>query len=198
MKERSMRNRYLRLIVQRCFSLASLTLGIFFHSEGFAGQLMSVQSSDSYEAAINNLSTSPSYVEIFIAEGEAGQPKPICTTANFLLGAIHREYGLGYDTSDLSKAAEIAIKSSDRVFRFRQRSALDNIPMKYSANDLSEARALLAPFSADALKEKFSSLYSQYRLPTNGYARDAIACALVERGLSPKLADISGQVYVDR
>ena len=175
-----------------------LLAGVAQSAWGDAPSVTSVQSSESYEAAIRNSSTSPSYVLIFVGGDEGGQPRSICTTANFLLGAIHREYGLGYGSTDLSKAADIAIKTLDRTFRFHQLPALNNIPVRYSFNDLDKARAFLAAFSTSELTEKFSSLYGEKRLPTNEYSRDAIACVLIERGLSPKLADMSGQVYVDR
>ncbi|WP_219117163.1 hypothetical protein [Janthinobacterium sp. UMAB-56] len=193
-----MQNRYLKLSIQNFLLMMCLTLGMHCRSENRASKLPMIQSLESYDAAIHNYSTSPSYVLIFIADRETGQAKPICTTANFLLGAIHREYGLGYGIADLSMAAEIAAKSPGRLFRFNQQSALNNIAVKYTANDLSAARALLAPWSTEELKSKFSSLSREARLPTDNYAREAIACALIERGFSPKLADISGQVYVDR
>jgi len=174
-----------------------LLAGVVQSAWGDAPSTTSVQSSESYEAAIRNISSSPSYVLIFVGDEVGGQTHSICTTANFLLGAIHREYGIGYERTDLSKAVDIAIKTPDRTFRFHQ-PALNNIRLKYSLNDLEKARAFLAAFSTSELTEKFSSLYGEKRLPTNEYSRDAIACVLIERGLSPKMADISGQVYVDR
>lgn len=174
-----------------------LLAGVAHSAWGDAPSVTSVQSSESYEAAIRNNSTSPSYVLIFVGGDEGGQTSSVCTTANFLLGAINREYGFGYGGTGLSKAADIAIKTRDRTFRFHQ-PALDNIPLRYSSNDLDKARKYLAAFSASELTEKFSSLYGEKRLPMNEFSRDAIACVLIERGLSPKMADSSGQVYVDR
>lgn len=159
---------------------------------------VTVQPRESYEAAIRNYSTSPSYVMISIAGGETEPAKLVCTTANFLLGAIHREYGLGSEAADVSKAMEIALANSDHIFRFRQLTALANIPVRYSDDDLAAARKFLAPIPTDELRVKFLSLLRESRLPTNGYNRDAIACALIERGLSPRLSDISGQVYIAR
>ena len=157
-----------------------------------------VQSRESFVAAIRNHSTSPSYVMISIVAAYKEQPKPVCTTANLLLGAIHREFGLGYGPDDLSKAEEIALASPNHTFVFRQPAALANIPIRYSDNDLASARKLLALLPTDELRAKFSSLYSEFRLPTSGYNRDAIACALMERGLSPRLSDRSAQVYIAR
>jgi hypothetical protein len=165
-------------------------------SAAFANDVAAMQPRQSYEAAFRNNSTSPSYVRISVIDGETGQGRSVCTTANFVLGAIHREYGLGYGAADLAKALEIALKSEDRSFRFHQPAALANIPSRYSEADLAAARAFLAPYSTSELKAKFSTLLAGARLDTKGYARDAIACVLIERGLSPKMADIAGIVYV--
>jgi hypothetical protein len=156
------------------------------------------QSRASYEAAFRVLSTSPSYVLVTVIDARTGQARPVCTTSNFLLGAIHREYALGYDAVDSTKGVEIALKAHDHVFRFQRQAALDNIPASYSEAELQAARDFLAPFSAEELADKFSSLYANRRLDTKGYAKDAIACVLIERGLSPAMADITGQVYVPR
>ncbi|MFJ2988349.1 hypothetical protein ACIPF8_10810 [Collimonas sp. NPDC087041] len=158
----------------------------------------SVQSRASYEAAIHNSSTSPSYVLITVVDARTESAQSTCTTANLLIGAIHKEYGLGYDTEGFSKSDVIALSNQTHVFRFTKQDALNNIPFTYSNGDLAAARAFLAPFSVAELKDKFSSLYSSQRLALNDFSRDAIACALIERGLSPKMADMSGQVFVQR
>jgi hypothetical protein len=133
-----------------------------------------------------------------IINDQTGQARDVCTMGNFLLGAIHREYGLGYGTADSSKAEEIAIASEHHVFHFHTQEALDNIRVQYSEEDLVAARALLAPLSASEIESGFSSLYERSRLATRGYVRDAIACALIERGFSPRQADRTGQVYLKR
>jgi hypothetical protein len=163
--------------------------------EGNAG---AVQSRASYEAAFAVLSTSPSYVLITVIDARTGQARPVCTTSNFLLGAIGHEYALGTDAADRHKDVEIALQTKDHVFRFHQQSALDNISPRYTEDELRAAREFLAPLSTEELADKFSSLYANRRLDTKGYAKDAIACVLIERGLSPAMADISGQVYVPR
>jgi hypothetical protein len=182
----------------RFFVGALFALGMLYRPDVFASDSAPVQSRASYEAAIRNTSTAPSYVLISISDSDTGQPKPVCTMASFLLGAIHHEYGLGYDAAGSSKAVEIALKNEDHVFRFHQQAALDNIRVRYSDQDLAAARTLLAPLSKEELRTKFSSLYREARLPTDGYDKNAIACVLLERGLSPSMADRSGQVYVGR
>lgn len=164
----------------------------------FAGEPALMQSRESYEAAFREISSSPAWVLISIIDNETGEARPVCATANLVLGAIHLEYGLGYSAGEWQKGVEIALKAEDHAFRFRQPAALANIPVRYSETELAAARAFLAPFSQDELKSKFASLYPQSRLDTRGYSRDAIACALIKRGLSPRTADITGQVYIQR
>jgi hypothetical protein len=188
----------LKLTLPSLLLLAVLVLAASAQAGVFSDRHVPVQSRESYEAAIRNYSTSPSYVMISVAGGEIEPAKVVCTTANFLLGAIHREYGLGYDAADVSKAIEIALANSDHIFTFRQPTARANIPMRYSDDDLAAARKLLAPIPTDELMRQFSSPSHEFGLAINGYNRDAIACALIERGLSPKLSDISGQVYIAR
>lgn len=175
--------------------VALATLTSLAKAQGIFDRPVTVQSRESYEAAIRNGSTSPSYVLISLVRAYTGQARPVCTTANFLLGAIHREFGLEYGPADVSKAAEIALASHDHTFLFRQPAAIANIPISYSDDDLAAARKFLAPIPTDELTIKFSSLFEKFRLPTDGYNRDAIACALIERGLAPRLSDRSNQVY---
>jgi hypothetical protein len=177
--------------------LAPAMLGLFLHPGAMAAPSPArVQSQASYEAAIADMSTSPAYVLVEVGDSGSAAPRPVCTTGNFLLGAIHREYGLGYAPAESGQALRIARQQTDHVFRFQRQAALDNVRIHYTGADLAAARALLAPLSDDEVKAKFSSLLTRDRLPTEGYAKDAVACALIERGFSPKMADRSGQVFI--
>lgn len=179
--------------------LVPAMLGLFLHAGAIAAAAPApVQSQPSYDAAIAEMSTSPAYVLVEVGGGDSAPTRPVCTTANFLLGAIHREYGLGYAPAESQQALQIAREHADHVFRFQRQAALDNVRVQYGEADLAAARALLAPLSDDEVKARFSSLYAKDRLPTEGYATDALACALIERGFSPRRADRSGQVYVGR
>lgn len=118
--------------------------------------------------------------------------RTLCVNANLLIGAIMRETGVGQP-----QAEQLALSNQAHTFRFATQAALDNLPRRYSDVDLANARAVLAPFSASELQHEFSSLYERPRLPPTQIPRAALACALIERGLSPKMADRSGQVYVE-
>ncbi|MBB5606144.1 MULTISPECIES: hypothetical protein [unclassified Janthinobacterium] len=154
------------------------------------------QSAASFEAAVSNISTSPSYVMVTIADANTGLERQICTTANFLAGAIHFEYGLGNDHAGLKRATELALSNTSHRFVFTKQTALDNVRIEFTPQDLEKVRAWLAPLSNEDLMAgahpwtQRESAYYAHRY------RDAVACVLIERGLSPYQADLSGQVVV--
>jgi hypothetical protein len=181
------------------FCLLGCLTSIKGHSEPAADEALAEQSRQSYEAAFRVISSSPPYVLITVIDDNTGKAQRTCTYANFLLGAIELEYGLRErGASGVMKSTEVVLQNRSHVFHFRNSEALRNIRVRYSESELSAARALLAPLPTDELTSKFSSLYSDRRLNAKGYAKDAIACALIERGLSPKSDDISGQVYIEK
>jgi hypothetical protein len=111
--------------------LAPAMLGLFLHAGAMAAPATApVQSQASYEAAIADMSTSPAYVLVEAGDSGNAAPRPVCTSANFLLGAIHREHGLGYAPTESEQALRIAREHADHVFR-----------VHYAAADLAAARA---------------------------------------------------------
>lgn len=160
------------------------------------------QSRASFEAAIRNHSTAPPYVLIIVIDERSKAVRSTCTTVNLLLGAIHREYGLDFDDVGSAKTEEIALSHLDHAFTFSRQEALANIPVWYSAADLAAIRAKLAPLTLDQLREGFSShgkLHSLYQVKDwewHRAYRDATACVLIERGLSPGLGDRSDQLWL--
>lgn len=149
-----------------------------------------IQSRASYEAALREQSTSPAWVLVTLASTGARARSTLCTNGNFLIGAIMRESGAGH-----TQALEAALDNHDHVFHFTRQAALDNLQPRYSGSELANARALLAPFSASELQHAFSSFDFPVLMPNN-IPRQAIACALLERGLSPRSADRSGRIYL--
>jgi hypothetical protein len=160
------------------------------------------QSRASFEAAIRTDSTAPLYVLITLVDDKSKSARSVCTTANLLLGAIHREYNLEYDEAGHARAEEIAVSNTTHVFKFSKPDALANIPVHYSPSDLASVRAKLAPLTLSQLREGFSSLghlHSIYRLENrerHEAYRDATACVLIERGLSPGMGDRSDQLWL--
>jgi hypothetical protein len=161
-----------------------------------------VQSQQSFEAAIENASTAPSYVLITVVDDRENTKRSTCTTSNFLLGAIHREYRLGYDKEGVARARGIALENRSHVFHFSNSNALKNIPSSYSEDDLNSIRSKLASLTVEQLREGFSvsgNLHSIYRVqPWERHRayRDATACVLIERGLSPGHGDVVDRLWL--
>jgi hypothetical protein len=80
-----------------------------------------------YKAALNNQSTSPSYIVINVTNRGTGEHKELCTEAPFLEGALHIEYGFQYDSVGVTKAHKFALLQKNRAFEFSNREALNNI-----------------------------------------------------------------------
>jgi hypothetical protein len=80
-----------------------------------------------YRRAILDDSTSPLYVLFTLHDSKSGADRVTCTGGNFLLGAIHMEYHLEYDSAGEKRAFDIALRQPGHRFRFKSRKALKNI-----------------------------------------------------------------------
>jgi hypothetical protein len=105
---------------------------------------------DLFARAIKNDSTTSDYVLVTILDAK-GHEQAICTKAPLLLGAIHREYAIGYDRAGVERARAIALSNTDGRFVLRRRAARRNVQPFYNSTELTEARGLLRGLSADAI-----------------------------------------------
>ena len=174
------------------FSALLISLVIIIASAaGAVSESLPKQSQESFEAAVRNHSTAPPYVLITVVDARTESARSICTTVNLLMGALHLEYGIGFDKAGVSKVEEIALSNKSHKFRFTKQKSIDNIPVYYTDSDLAEIRARLAQLSTEQIRAGFAegklhSLYtSKKSLKSHNAYRDATACVLIERGLSP-------------
>lgn len=159
-----------------------------------------LQSKSSYEKAVRNRSTSPSYVMIKVVDVEHHDVLVTCTMAGSLLWAIETEYGLSNNSAGLAIAEKKALDNSGHIFQFTNKKALEAVMPTYSEKDISEVRAELAPLSDEQLGSGFSlnpwgELHNKYGDNPLG---DAAACVLIERGFSPGIADRVGTLYIQQ
>jgi hypothetical protein len=92
-----------------------------------------------YKKAVKNESTFQYFLVIRVTDLSTGQTRDICTKGNFLLGAIHREYKMGYDDNSIRKVERIALSSRTRTFKFKNTEAIQNLGLdRYSMDDLKE------------------------------------------------------------
>jgi hypothetical protein len=158
-----------------------------------------IQSPQDFARAVRERSTSPHYVRILVNGGPGYAGWVSCMPGEDLNRAVRREYDLASDREGMDRAADIAIARADRTFTFSDASALGIVMPTFSDADLTAVRAKLAPFSNDELRAGFSlspwgGLHAYFR---NRKDRDAAACVLIERHLSPGIADRTGSIYID-
>ena len=170
---------------------------------GFGHSTGAHQSRATFEKAIANQSTAPSYVLVTVINDKTRTRQTICTTSNFLLGAIHSQYHLPYTDEGLRKGNEIALASKDETFHFSQADALRNLSVRYTPQILARVRDHLRNVSALELVRglsyngKYHQIYEKYKSFRMFAAyRDALAYVLLERGLRPGQGDISGGIYL--
>jgi hypothetical protein len=122
----------------------------------------------------------------------------ICTSAAGLLGAIHLQYNLDFDDAGRNRALQIALANKQRLFTFRNKRAFDTIKPEYTCPQLAEVRRALGKSSRSELKRQLnvsgSRLHSLYMLPSRFVFRDAVAHALLERGIAVGLDDLTAKL----
>jgi hypothetical protein len=159
------------------------------------------QQDSAFALAIGNESTSPSFVKIQIIDLIAKRQFTTCVTANLFLGALHIEQKLPYTESGKKAAEEFAISNSEHVFSFKSPAALQNMPLHPSPSELSEAQNLVAATNPTTLSKSLEggSLHDYYADHSRRQEHmSALACALIDRGYKPVLADMTGTLYVEQ
>jgi hypothetical protein len=153
---------------------------------------------DLFARALANVSTAPDYVLITLVDPQTHAERTVCTTANLFLGAIHREYGLGYTDADVNRAKAIALKQRDRRFVFSRQAALDNLPDYATPEALAEVHKIFGTKSdSELLEGKLveSLTVARRDLPHKEAVarhlayRDAVARTLLERGIGCTMGD---------
>jgi len=160
---------------------------------------------DPFVQAIENRSTSPSYILITVVDDNTNAKRVVCTVAPFLLGAIQRERQISYDDAASSKVMRIALTQKDRIFHFTRAEALKNIAPRYDEKILAEMRAALENFPDAEVANGFrqdgkglDKLYREKPAEQRSAYRDAIAHVLMERGFWPGLGDLTGAIYISK
>lgn len=78
-------------------------------------------------AAVQNSSTFSYFTVIKVKNLNTGVTKEICTSGNFVSGALHIELKADYDKKGEQKVLDFAKSKKDRYFEFKNKKALDNI-----------------------------------------------------------------------
>jgi hypothetical protein len=154
-----------------------------------AGAAEPIQDQAHFEAAFANTSTAPSFVLVTIIDDRTGQSRTGCVEANFVVGAIEREADLPYDS-----ARRMASSNSTHVFHFSKQKALDNVPFRYTQAELDRARDFVGKHGIDGLLQAMKA-----QDPELGKLiwSAALACVLIENGLSAIRGDIPAYIFAE-
>jgi hypothetical protein len=91
------------------------------------GASVYVQPHEQFVSAIDDDSTNDAFVLVTVVDGSSGRAKSGCVEAHFLLGAIHIERRLRYDSAGNERARQVARSADGNRFVFRSRAALKNL-----------------------------------------------------------------------
>lgn len=163
------------------------------------------QSQKSFDEAISEVSSAPKYVKIALLD-DNGITHVRCTVANFLMAAVLEQNQLDFNPAGFAEALRIARASGpDHRFYFSH-AVLNKIKLEITDADLDAARKRVAPYSNQQLLEAFtlkpkkpgSQAGSDYPSlqPKSRPEVDALACAIIERGLTPFKPDMGGPLGV--
>jgi hypothetical protein len=176
---------------------------------GAADPAHSEYTQEMYTKALSNNSTGPSYLLVMVRSAETTtEGRVTCMVAPSLRWAIDREYGLSHSKSDGEKREKIALGSTDRSFTFKNPEVYKMIQPQYTPKILDEARRLVGSKSKDQLIHELTSkdpikgegIHAFYRPKAKlfGAYRDALAHALLERGLLVDRGDLGGGLYLHK
>ena len=147
---------------------------------------------------------SPHYVLIRIGP----QSRFVCVQGSFLEGAIHFEYNLPFDAKGTLAARGIAKKHWNKPFTFRNAKALKNVEPTYSEENLKFARKevtrIIGTKNAVSSREAriltglvYSDMDRVEDFARVEAYRDALAYALLERGILVGVSDNTSGLYID-
>ena len=137
-----------------------------------------------FRSAFDNESTAPDFILVSVRAGQHAEPVVRCIEAPFLEGAIHTEFGIGYD--EPRKVRAMALGYFSKVLTLSKPKAIENVEPRYTPQQLANARQMLEGATAKELVSyEYINGLCGYKI--NGEKpkldRDAVAHVLLERGI---------------
>ena len=154
------------------------------------------QNHEAFNLALNDGSSAPYYVRFVVLDNSTGRSYVTCKTANILRGAIHIEKGLPFDEEGSAITVEYVSSNLSHTFAFSNTEALKYMQSSFNSRELALVSKELRNLSNEQIVMEMKldgSIFKLYRPSRSAALRfkmDAVACALIERGLSPRSADM--------
>ena len=148
-----------------------------------------------FVAAWTNYSTATDYVLIKVRGPGDKAERTVCTTVNFLRGAIDMEYRLL--PTEEKRETEIAMRHRNGSFTFRKQSAIANLIDYGTPEALADVRRIFADKKDSELlnREFINSIASKRHDAMHRAYRDAVARALLERGIGCVMGCESDELF---
>ena len=125
------------------------------------------------------------YVSVRIIDKKSAKVQLNCMVMEQLLRAIAIESGLPFSTNDFSKSLEIALKTKDQTFCFRNPAALKMLPPPCNAKLLNEFRARFSKFTRSELIERMNDREGSDEFTQHEHPHEC-AQALIEKDILPR------------
>ena len=153
---------------------------------------------DPFAVAVYSESTSPYFVLVTIVDDRTGVSWQVCTKAEALVGAMMTEWQWSYENNARRRAAQRIIANATRTYHLSNPKALANVAPRYTEAQLATVRERLKSYSTAELVKLFGpcgkdNAYWKRGEPLDPFTH-AAAHVLAERGLSVRMADITGRL----
>jgi hypothetical protein len=152
-----------------------------------------VQDQAHYEQAVRNKTSAPYFILIDVVDA-SGKNWTGCTLPEFVAVALDIERGAQNDDADMARDTQAMLDAKDHKFHFSNPKALAALRMDaYGPSDLERARDYLhAHGTAFLLSSDWTKIHA-----ANALNRTALACAIIEKGLAPRMADGNGETFAE-
>lgn len=149
--------------------------------------------------AVRGTTTSPAYVKVLLTDKRTAHTFESCVPANLFSGAVHREHGFAYDAAGIAAAERFITANPRHAYSFESPAALANMPWHPFTAELAAASALVVRTPSNALRESVAQgalLQFYVDHPRQRQRMAALACALIDQGLRPAVADMTGRLIL--
>jgi hypothetical protein len=131
-------------LAARSLALSSLIIALFVGSAyvsqpSQAAPKVFVQNQDQFANALDNFSSSTSFVYISATDATTGNKYSECVFAPFLLGSIAIENGWPTSWDAVPKARKLALQSAGHAYVFHDQTALANLALDYAKDRRRQA-----------------------------------------------------------
>jgi hypothetical protein len=149
------------------------------------------------------------YALVQVENPGSNAPQMVCVPGGNIVAAVAVEKDWTYTTNGMGKATGFAVKHWNRPFAFEKANALAKVQARYTAKQLADVRAAFAHLKNSELRAQLrlasrrrnseqatevQQLYAGQNTPIAYASREAVAHALLERGIAVATDERTGHL----